>query len=274
MIRAGTMVWLGLLVAAPLLVVLLIAFAVPDDGLPPFALPWRSEAPNESWAVLTADGFFLGALLRSLWIALVTAICCLVLAYPMALGILRAAPGARPWLLGLCVLPFAVGFVLRMGAWVGLLRDSGLLNRLLVAAGLIEEPWVLLQAWPALLAGMVHSYLPFALLPLYAALAARDRAPEEAAADLGAGPFTVFRTVTWPASAAAAGAAFLLVFIPAAGEFVVPELLGPPDALLAGRAIWQEFFQSRDWPLAAAASVALLGALLAPIILWQRLERR
>lgn len=273
MIRIAALGWLALLVAAPLLVVLVIAFAVPAEGLPPFTLPWLADAPNESWAVLVADGFFLGALLRSLWLALVTASLCVMLAYPMALGILRATPRLRPWLLGLCVLPFAVGFVLRMGAWIGLLRDSGLLNRMLIASGLIETPWPLLHAWPALLAGMLHSYLPFALLPLYAALSARDRAAEEAAADLGAGPFTVFRTVTLPLSAASAAAAFLLVFIPAAGEFVVPELLGPADALLAGRAIWQEFFQSRDWPLAAAASVALLGGLLAPIILWQRLQR-
>ncbi len=274
MIRTGAAGWLALLVAAPLLVVLLVAFAVPHDGLPPFLLPWLTDAPNESWSLLTADGFFLGALMRSLWLALLTAALCVALSYPMALGILRAVPRARPWLVGVCVLPFAIGFVLRMGAWIGLLRDSGLVNRALMAAGIIIDPLPMLHAWPALMAGMLHSYLPFALLPLYAALAARDRAPEEAAADLGAAPFTVFRTVTLPASAAAAGAAFLLVFIPAAGEFVVPELLGPPDALLAGRAIWQEFFQSRDWPLAAAASVALLGVLLAPIMLWQRLERR
>ena len=274
MIRAGAVAWLALLVAAPLLLVLVIAFAVPDEGLPPFRLPWASEAPNESWSLLTADAFFLSALARSLLLAAVTAMLCVGLSYPMALGILRAPPRLRAWLLGLCVLPFAIGFVLRMGAWIGLLRDSGLVNRLLIELGLASEALQMLYAWPALLAGMLHSYLPFALLPLYAALAARDPALEEAAADLGASSLTAFCTVTLPASAAAAGAAFLLVFIPAVGEFVVPELLGPPEALLAGRAIWQEFFQSRDWPLAAAASVALLGVLLAPIILWQRLERR
>ncbi len=119
---------------------------------------------------------------------------------------------------------------------------------------------------------MVHSYLPFALLPLYAALAGRDRAPEEAAADLGAAAWVVFRTVTLPASAGAAGAALLLVFIPAAGEFVIPEILGSPESLLVGRAIWQEFSVTRDWPLAAAASVALLLALLPPLLWWQRLR--
>ena len=229
---------------------------------------------NESWGVLTADDFYLAALLRSLVVAGATAGLCLALAYPMALGMLRLAPARRPLALALVVLPLCIGFVLRMAAWVGLLRDSGLLNQALLAMGVISAPVQLLYSTTGLLLGMVHSYLPFALLPLYAALAARDVRLEEAAADLGAGPFTVFRSITLPGSMAAAAAAFLLVFIPAAGEFVIPALLGAPDALLAGGAIWQEFFTARDWPLAAAASMALLAALLPPLLLWQRLGRR
>ena len=170
------------------------------------------------------------------------------------------------------------GLLLERGALDGengqLLRDSGLLNQALLAMGVISAPVQLLYSTTGLLLGMVHSYLPFALLPLYAALAARDMRLEEAAADLGAGPFTVFRSITLPGSMAAAAAAFLLVFIPAAGEFVIPALLGAPDALLAGGAIWQEFFTARDWPLAGAASIALLAALLPPLLLWQRLGRR
>ena len=270
MIRAAAAAWLALLVAAPLLVVLAIAFAVPDAGLPPFRLP-TSMAENESWQVLTEDGFYLAALGRSLLVAGATAAICVALAYPMSLGILRAAPRRRPMLLALALLPMAVGFVLRMAAWSGLLRDSGPLNQLLMALG-AEAPWRLLYSDTGLMLGMVHSYLAFALLPLYAAMAGRDRAPEEAAADLGARPWTVFRTVTLPASAGAAGAAFLLVFIPAAGEFVIPDILGAPDRLLVGRAIWQEFSATRDWPLAAAASVALLLALLPPLLWWQRLR--
>ncbi len=277
MIRGMAGAWLALLVAAPLLVVLAIAFAIPDPGLPPFRLPLQAGRwveGNESWAVLTQDGFYLAALLRSLALAGATAGLCLLLSYPMALGILSAAPERRVLLLALVVLPLCIGFVLRMAAWVGLLRDSGLINQALQALGVITEPWPMLYTPGGLLAGMVHSYLPFALLPLYAALAARDLRLEEAAADLGAGAFTVFRTITLPGSAAAGAAAFLLVFIPAAGEFVIPAILGAPDALLAGGAIWQEFFGARDWPLAAAASVALLAALLPPLVLWQRLERR
>lgn len=276
MIRAAASAWLAALVVVPLLVVLAMAFAVPDPGVPPFRAPFaqgRWTGGNESWGVLTEDGFYLDTLMRSLAIAGATAGLCLALAYPMALGILRSPPARRSLLLGLVVLPLCIGFVLRMAAWVGLLRDSGLLNQLLLAAGLVSAPVELLYTTTGLLLGMVHSYLPFAFLPLYAALASRDSRLEEAAADLGAGPITVFRTITLPGSAAAAGAAFLLVFIPAAGEFVIPALLGAPDALLAGGAIWQEFFVARDWPLAAAAAVALLTVLLPPLLLWQRLGR-
>jgi putrescine transport system permease protein len=277
MIRLAASAWLGVLVVAPLLVVLVIAFAVPDQGLPPFRLPiegGRWVGGSEAWGILTEDFFYLSALLRSLAVAAVTAGLCIALSYPMALGILWMAPARRQMMLALVVLPLCVGFVLRMAAWVGVLRDSGLLNQALLAMGLISAPVEFLYSMTGLLLGMVHSYLPFALLPLYAALAARDLRLEEAAADLGAGPFTVFRTITLPGSAAAAAAGFLLVFIPAAGEFVIPALLGAPDALLAGGAIWQEFFTSRDWPLAAAASIALLAVLLPPLLLWQRLAQR
>lgn len=267
MIRVSAIAWLAALVAAPLLMVVSIAFAVPDAGLPPFRFAWGE---NESWRILTEDGFYLMALGRSLLVAGATALLCVGLAYPMSLGILRAAPARRPLLLALVVLPMSVGFVLRMAAWMGLLRDSGPFNRILVWFGL--QPLQLLYSDAGLMLGMVHSYLPFALLPLYAALAARDRRLEEAAADLGAAPWAVFRTVTLPASAGSAGAALLLVFIPAAGEFVIPEILGSPASLLVGRAIWQEFSVTRDWPLASAASVALLVALLPTLLWWQRLR--
>ena len=269
MSRGAPPAWLALLVAAPLLVVVVIAFAVPDAGLPPFRLSFGS-GENESWRVLTEDGFYLAALGRSLLVAGATATLCVALSYPMSLGILRAAPARQPLLLALVVLPMSVGFVLRMAAWMGLLRDSGPLNQALLALGL--APVRLLYSDTGLMLGMLHSYLPFALLPLYAALAGRELALEEAAADLGATPWGVFRTVTLPASAGAAGAALLLVFIPAAGEFVIPEILGAPESLLVGRAIWQEFSVTRDWPLAAAASVALLLALLPPLLWWQRLR--
>ena len=192
----------------------------------------------------------------------------------MAIGIARAAPGRRAVLLVLLMLPFWTGFLIRVGAWMGLLRDSGWINTLLIAAGLIDEPLPLLYSQGAMLIGMVHAYLPFAVLPLFAALLRLDPVLEAAAADLGARPFETFRTVTLPLSLPGAVAGFLLVFIPAAGEFVIPDLLGPPEAQLIGRVLWQEFFQSRDWPMAAALAVALLVVLLVPLHLFQRMETR
>ncbi len=274
--RALTFGWLLGFVAAPCALVLVIAFAPSDAGVPPFLWPlgpqgWRGSL--EAVATLTADDFYLRALLRSLWVAAQTAALGLALAYPMALAIARAPARAQPALLMAVLLPFWAGFLLRMAAWIGLLRDSGWLNTVLLALGLVNEPLPLLYSHPAMLLGLVHAYLPFALLPLYASLQRLDPALEEAAADLGAGRFTVFRTVTLPLSAPGAAAAFLLVFIPAAGEYVVPELLGPPEAQLLGRVLWGEFFQNRDWPLACLLALVLLVLLLLPMRLFQRLEQ-
>ena len=272
--------WLVGFVALPLLVVLMLAIAEPGPGVPPFLLPFGWEGgpvlrPNwEPFALLVEDDYYLSAFIRSLWVAGATAGLCLLLAFPMALGIVRAAPRWRAPLLLAVLLPFWTGFLPRVGAWIGLLRDEGWINGILRGLGVIDAPLPLLYSDFALFIGMVHAYLPFAVLPLYASLSRMDLTLEEAAADLGATPATVFRTVTLPLAAPGAAAAFLLVFIPAAGEFVIPELLGPSDALLVGRALWQEFFQNRDWPVAAALAVALLAVLIVPILLFQRLEAR
>lgn len=273
--------WLLALVAAPLLLVLAIALSWPADGVPPFTLPWSegqgSEgrgANPEAFALILGDGFYGGAFLGSVQAAGATAALCLLLGFPMALGIARAAPAWRGPLLLAMLLPFWTGFLPRLGAWIGILRDEGWINGVLLSLGLIEAPLPLLYSTPALLLGMLHAYLPFAVLPLYASLSRLDPALEEAAADLGAGRWTAFATVTLPLVAPGAAAAFLLVFIPAAGEYVIPELLGPPGAQMVGRVLWQEFFQNRDWPVAAALAVLLLLALLLPILLFQRLEAR
>ncbi|MCK8784436.1 ABC transporter permease [Roseomonas sp. NAR14] len=273
--------WLVLFVAVPLLVVLGIALSSPGEGMPPFDPPLSREAGAWAWrgtagnfAALAEDPFYGLAFLRSLRVAGLTAGLCLLLAYPMALAIAAAPPRRRPLLLLAVLLPFWTGLLLRLAAWIGLLRDSGWVNGVLLALGLTEEPLRLLYSEPAMLLGMTHAYLPFAVLPLYATLARRDPALEEAAADLGASRWTVFRTVTLPLSAPGAAAAFLLVFIPAAGEFVIPELLGPPEAQLVGRVLWTEFFTIRDWPRAAALAVALLALLILPVALFQRLEER
>lgn len=275
MIRGAAWVALLLLVAAPLLIVTGMGFGTSAPGVPPVIPPigaagWQGSL--EAWALLFADTYYLDAALRSLRLAAITAGLCLVLGFGMALGIASAAPRWQAPLLGLVLLPFWSGFVLRLAAWVGLLRDGGWINATLMQAGLIAEPLPLLYSEGAMLLGMVHGYLPFAVLPLTATLARRDLRLEEAAADLGAGRATVFFTVTLPLALPAAAAAFLLVFIPAAGEVVIPEVLGAPDAVLFGRAIWGEFFQTRDWPAAAVLSTALLALLVLPIALYQRLS--
>jgi putrescine transport system permease protein len=272
--------WLLLLVAAPVAILGVVALAESGPGVPPFLPPlaWdgglRWQGSLEGLSALVADGYYAAAFGRSVIVALVSAALCLALAYPMALGIASARPAWRLPLLALVLLPFWTGFLPRLGAWVGLLRDGGWVNGVLQALGLTDQPLPLLYTDAALYLGMVHAYLPFAVLPLAASLLRRDPAVEDAAADLGATPFTVFRTVTLPLSLPGAAAAFLLVFIPAAGEYVIPELLGPPEALLVGRVLWGEFFQNRDWPLAAALALALLALLLVPIRLFQRLDGR
>jgi putrescine transport system permease protein len=272
------LIWLLLLVAAPIGILAGIALSEGAPGVPPFRPPvsatlgWQGSFAN--LLTLVQDGYYAAAFLRSLVVAFVSAALCLLLGYPMALGIAAAGERWRVPLLALVLLPFWTGFLPRLGAWIGLLRDGGWVNGVLQAAGLTDGPLPLLYTDAAMYLGMVHAYLPFAVLPLTATLLRRDLSIEEAAADLGAAPWTVFRTVTLPVSLPGAAAAFLLVFIPAAGEFVIPELLGPPEALLVGRVLWGEFFQNRDWPLAAALAIALLALLILPIRLFQRLEAR
>jgi putrescine transport system permease protein len=193
---------------------------------------------------------------------------CLLLGYPMALAISRS-PHRRGLLLAV-MLPFWSGVLLRLVAWIGLLRDEGLVNALLLRLGLIGEPLKLLHSDGAMLLGLVSCYLPFLILPLEARLVAADRRLEDAAADLGAGPWRRFRRVTLPLSLPGVRAGLALVFVPVCGEYVIPELLGAPSSLTMGRVIWDEFFQAGDWPQAAALAVALLVLLLAPALLLRR----
>ncbi|HWT07927.1 MAG TPA: ABC transporter permease, partial [Roseomonas sp.] len=193
-VLAPVWAWLLVFVAAPAAILAAIALAEADPGLPPFRLAWSLAG----FAALVEDSYYLDALLTALRVAAMTAAGCLVVAYPMAMGIARAAPGRRVLLLALLMLPFWTGFLLRVGAWIGLLRDEGWINGMLMAAGLIDAPLPLLYTEGAMLVGMVHAYLPFAVLPLFAALLRLDPALEEAAADLGARPATTFLTVTLP----------------------------------------------------------------------------
>lgn len=255
--------WLLLFVVAPVAIVAALSFSTSVPGVPPFT-PLLQDPDPANYGVLTEDAFYLNAGLKSLAVAGVSSALCLLIGYPMALAIARAPERWRSLLLLLVMLPFWTGFLLRITAWIGLLRDEGWINLALGTLGL--PPLRLLYTDTAMYIGITYAYLPFMILPLYARLSRRDPLLEEAAADLGAAPWTVFRTVTWPLSLPGVAAGLALVFIPAVGEYVIPELLGGPGAQTIGRALWNEFFSNRDWPMAATVANALLLALLVPMV--------
>jgi putrescine transport system permease protein len=253
--------WLLLCVAAPFAILLAIALAVPADAVPPFVLGWHGG----SFALAFGDPLYRDALWGSVRIALLTAGLCLLVGYPMALAIARAPEGWRPVLRALVVLPFLAGVLLRLVAWIGLLRDQGHVNATLLALGVIDAPLMLLHSEGAMLAGLVYVYLPFMVLPIEARLSASDPALERAAADLGAAPWRVWWRVTLPLSLPGVVAGVVLVAVPVSGEVVVPMLLGAPETVMLGRVIWDAFFQERDWPQAAALAVVLLAVVLLPL---------
>jgi putrescine transport system permease protein len=266
-VLALPVLWMVVFFLAPFAIVLSISTAEIAEGLPPYAWPEGGTATN--FRTLLEDPFYIEAYLRSLRVAAVSSLLCLVVGYPMALGIARAPERWRNTLLMLVVLPFWTSFLLRVTAWIGILQDGGPLNALLLATGIVSEPVPLIYTDFAMYLGITYGYLPFLVLPLYATLVKLDPALLEAAADLGARPWRAFLTVTLPLSMPGVVAGVLLVFIPAVGEFVIPELLGGPGAQLIGRVLWTEFFQNRDWPLASALAVVLLAALVLPIAVFQ-----
>jgi putrescine transport system permease protein len=274
--------WLLLFLVAPLLIILKISLADPIVAQPPFTPLLDSSAGGFPRIHLTADNYlfvltdqlYLLTYVNSLTLAGVSTLLCLLLGYPMAYGIARARNGNRSLLLMLVVLPFWISFLLRVYAWMGLLSTRGVINSVLLAIGVIDEPLQLLYTDGAVFMGMVYSYLPFMILPLYATLERLDPTLLEAAADLGGRPWRVFLDVTLPLSMPGVIAGCLLVFIPAMGEFVIPALLGGPDSLMIGRVLYDEFFSNRDWPVAAAEAMMLLAILLVPILLFQTFENR
>ena len=255
--------WLLLFVAAPILVVAALSFSTTIAGIPPFS-PLLQDPTGANYALLTQDSYYLDAALKSLAVAGVSSACCLLLGFPMALCIARVPEAWRGLLLLLVMLPFWTGFLLRVTAWIGLLRNDGWLNAAFALIGF--GPFRMLYTDFAMYVGITYAYLPFMILPLYARLSKLDPALEEAAADLGASPWTTFRTVTLPLAIPGIVAGLALVFIPAVGEYVIPELLGGPGAQTIGRALWNEFFANRDWPMAATLATALLAGLLLPMV--------
>lgn len=267
--------WLLALVAVPLLLVLKISLAEPQLAQPPYTPlfengAWLAQLGN--YGMLLEDAIYLRALGNSLLYASISTVCCLVLGLAIARAVDRAAERWQPLLLTLMVLPFWTSLLIRVYAWIALLKPEGLINAALLSLGLIDEPLVMVNTGFGIVIGMTYSYLPFAVLPIYASLAGQPRQLAEAAIDLGASPIKSFWLVTVPLARSGLIAAALLVFIPTMGEFVIPDLLGGSGTIMLGQTIWIEFFSNRDWTMASALAVLLTALLLAPAMWLQRIE--
>jgi putrescine transport system permease protein len=275
--------WLMLFFLIPFVIVLKIAFSDSRIGMPPYEplLQWAGEQVVQiklnlaNFAFLIEDSLYGKAYLTSIWVAFVSTVLCLLIGYPMAYAIARSSQTRRNVLLLLVILPFWTSFLLRVYAWIGLLKNNGLINNTLMALGIIDQPIQMLQTDFAVYIGIVYSYLPFMILPLYSTLEKMDLTLLEAAADLGSRPWKSFLQVTLPLSLDGIIAGCMLVFIPAVGEFVIPSLLGDPGMLMIGKVLWTEFFNNRSWPVASAVAIALLLFLVIPFMLyeWWRLRR-
>ena len=277
------MAWLLFFFMLPFLVLLYISFVDMGTDIHPFKPLWDAKAgvlrlKYDNYTSIFASTetgiwgqtIYVEAYLRSLAYAFCTAVLCLILGYPFAYAIARSSPAVRPALLMMVMLPFWTSFLLRVYAWKGILADQGVLNRLLMALGLIDEPVQMLYTNISMLVGMTYVYLPFMVLPLYATLSKLDLRLLEAAYDLGASPFKAFWLVTVPLSKAGIVAGFMLVFIPAVGEFVIPSLLGGPENIMVGRVVWDEMFTSNNWPRASALAVSMIALIVIPLALYYR----
>ena len=272
--------WLLLFFLVPFAIVLKISFSSAVIAMPPYEplLHWASDKVVEiklnlgNYMFLVQDDLYWKAYLNSIKVAAISTFFCLLLGYPIAYSIARSNPSTRNILMLLVVLPFWTSFLLRVYAWIGILKNNGLLNNTLMSLGLIDEPLVIMQTDIAVYIGIVYSYLPFMILPLYANLEKMDVTLLEAASDLGCRPWQAFYKITLPLSMPGIVAGCLLVFIPAVGEFVIPSLLGDPGMLMIGRVLWTEFFNNRDWPVSAAVAIALLLFLVIPIMYYQRAQ--
>ncbi len=228
----------------------------------------------DNFRLLVTDNLYVLSYLRSLFVAAVSTSILLVIGYPIAYGMARLPRRWQGLAMMLVIVPFWTSFLIRIYAWINILQHDGLLNKVLIALHLVSAPVVWLSTDSAMYLGIVYSYLPFMILPLYATLAKMEPALEEAASDLGASPLGVFWFVTFPLSLPGVGAGVLLCFIPIVGEFVIPDLLAGSGSMMIGQTLWLEFFTNKDWPVAAAAAVALLVLLVPPLLLYDRLQRR
>jgi putrescine transport system permease protein len=273
--------WLLLFFLIPFVIVLKISFSDTLIAMPPYEalFNWAADQVLEiklhlsNFAFLYEDDLYWQSYLTSLFVAGVSTLLCLLIGYPMAYAIARTNTATRNILLLLVILPFWTSFLLRVYAWIGILKNNGLLNNALLSLGLIDQPIQMMQTDFAVYLGIVYSYLPFMILPLYTTLEKMDLTLIEAAADLGCRPWQSFLRITLPLSMPGILAGCLLVFIPAIGEFVIPSLLGDPGMLMIGKVLWTEFFNNRDWPVASAVAIALLLLLVIPIMYFEKLQK-
>ncbi|HYF53015.1 MAG TPA: ABC transporter permease subunit [Salinarimonas sp.] len=286
LVPAAPYLWLVAFFLVPFGIVLKISLSDPATAQPPYrplldlsggvggVRDFLAGLDLETFSTLLGDSLYVDAALSSLRIAMVATILLLLVGYPLAYSMARAPAGWRPVLLALVILPFWTSFLIRVYAWIGILRPEGYLNAALLWLGLVDQPLQILNTETAVFIGLTYAYLPFMVLPLYATLERLDRTLIDAALDLGATPIRAFWTVTAPLSLPGVIAGSLLCFIPIVGEFVVPDLLGGSETLMIGRTLWSEFFSNRDWPLASAVAVVLLVILVVPIVLFREAEAR
>ena len=279
-------VWLLVFFLAPFFIVFKIslsevAFAIPPY-IPTFDLGagfdafWANikKLSIENYVWLTEDALYYRAYLSSVLIAIISTFLLLAIGYPVAYGMARAPKAWRPTLVMLVILPFWTSFLIRVYAWIGILKKEGLLNQFLLSIGAISDPLTILNTNTAVYIGIVYSYLPFMILPLYASLEKMDESLLEAASDLGSPPIKAFWQITFPLSLPGVIAGSFLCFIPIVGEFVIPDLLGGSETLMIGKTLWVEFFSNRDWPVSSAVAVILLVILVIPIVLFQNSQTK
>ena len=272
------MVFLLLVFALPFLVVFRISVSETDGVQFGDLLTWQDGVLQlrlklgNYLTVLFGDDLYLRAYLSSLWFAALTTVICLLTGYPFAYFLARSRPTIRPALLMLLMLPFWTSFLLRVYAWKMLLADNGVFNNIALAVGLLQEPIKMMNTPFSLTLGMVYTYLPFMVLPLYANLVKLDLRLLEAAQDLGASPWQAFWRITVPLSRSGIIAGALLVFIPCVGEYVIPELLGGPETLMIGRVLWDEFFANNDWPMASTVAVVMVLLIMVPLALFNKYQ--
>jgi putrescine transport system permease protein len=278
--------WLVLFFLVPFAFVFKIGLSQTAVAQPPYlpvfdlAEGWQAfvstlgELTLDNYRLLISDHLYLLAYLRSVTVAFVATTILLAIGYPVAYAMARLPKRWQATAMMLVIIPFWTSFLIRVYAWINILQHDGLLNSVLVGLGLVAAPLVWLATDTAMYIGLVYSYLPFMILPLYATLSKMDGALLEAAADLGCSPLKAFWLVTVPISLPGIGAGVLLCFIPIVGEFVIPDLLAGSDALMIGQTIWLEFFTNRDWPVASATAVVLLAILVVPLVLYERAQMR